>query len=78
MDPLEPTTVGLPHELKVRIEEAAARLDRPVDDVIREVLEKAIKHEPLQVSTIPPNEWPLELAEIIDRMYPGSGWSGAE
>ena len=74
---LEPTTIGLPHELKLRIESAAARAGRSADDMIRELLEKAIKHQPLQ-APIAPGELPLELIDIIDRMYPGSGWSGAD
>lgn len=77
MDPLEPTTIGLPAELKKRLEQAAAQAGTPVDDMIRAVLEQAIKHEPLHASGDPHFEDQLgdpELTEIIDRMYPGSGW----
>jgi len=79
MDALEPTTIGLPADLKVRLAETAARAGRPLDDVIRDVLERAVKHQPLRFPPQPIDDPSrLELAEVIDQIYPGSGWSGAD
>ena len=77
MEALEPTTIGLPAELKTRLEKTAAQAGCPIDDVIRNVLEKAVKHQQLVAPGKPPFEDKLcdpELAEIIDQIYPGSGW----
>lgn len=77
MEPLEPTTIGLPAELKKRLETAAAEAGTPVDEMIRSVLEQAVKHEPLRSPGQAGFESQLtdpELTEIIDRIYPGSGW----
>ncbi len=77
MEVFEPTTIGLPVDLKMRLEKAAAQAGCPVDEVIRGVLERAVKDQQLRVSGRPPVNDPLcssELAEIIDQIYPNSGW----
>lgn len=75
---VEPTTIGLPAELKMRIEKTAAQAGVQIDDVIRNVLERAVKHQQLVAPGRVPFEDSLcepELAEIIDQIYPGSGWT---
>ena len=77
MEAFEPTTVGLPAELKTRLEKAAAEAGCPVDDVIRDVLQRAVSQHQLRVVHGPPVAGPLcspELAAAIDHIYPGSGW----
>ncbi len=76
MDSLEPTTIGLPADLKMRLEKAAAQAGCPVDDVIRNVLERAVKHNELR-GPAKALDGPLcsaELAESIDQIYPDYGW----
>ncbi len=76
MEALEPTTIGLPADLKMRLEKAAAQAGCPVDDVIRNVLDLAVKHNelrgPATVSTSPLCS--PELAAFIDEVYPDYGW----
>lgn len=76
MDALEPTTIGLPADLKMRLEKAAAQAGCPMDDIIRNVLERAVKDNELR-GPVKALDRPLcssELAEIIDRIYPSYGW----
>ncbi len=78
MEALEPTTIGLPADLKMLLEKAAAQAGCPIDDVIRGVLEQAIRDQQLHAPGTTPFAGPLcsqELAETIDRIYPGSGWA---
>ncbi len=78
MEAFERTTIGLPADLKMRLEKTAAQAGCPVDDVIRNVLEKAVKHQQLLAPGSAPFKDKLcepELAEIIDQIYPGSGWT---
>ncbi len=76
MEALEPTTIGLPADLKMRLEKVAAQAGCPVDDVITTVLQRAVKQNELR-GPAKASESPLcspELAAFIDEVYPDYGW----